>query len=227
MNLLQMNSNANVYIFPIPEIEQMIINYLDPVTDWKNLNVINKYFHNLTSRNQTFLELKEFCQKQTKYFYASRRYNKYDVMFWKVCRHGSIPVMEYLLNKYAKEIDIHSYKEYPFQLCCEFDHLNMAKRLYALSKTTELINIHADDEYAFLQSCRNQHMEIIKWLYQLSQENDNPINIRAHNDLIYKNSCECGRIEVVKWLQSTCPEYSYEIIKIKPIKIKPIIGIKN
>lgn len=211
-----MNS-TKYYIFAIPEIEQMILNYLDPTVDLQKIILLNKYFYKIVSNDPLYLELKELCQK-LKFtpiflpFHVPVHRKIHTRLFWLGCILGYSHAIKYLLNTYPDNIDIHEYGEYAFQLCCENGHIELAQKLYQISQSNNnLINIHADNEYAFRRSCEKGQIETAKWLYQLSQQNDNELCISAVSNYAYRYSCSRNHIEIVKWLCSLCSNYSFEI----------------
>lgn len=61
---------------------------------------------------------------------------------------------------YTLDINIHTNKESPFRLACEFGHFHIVKWLYELDGN---IDILAQKDYAFGLSCRNGHFQIAKW----------------------------------------------------------------
>ena len=49
-------------IFYIPEIEELIFDYLDPVIDLKNIAAISYHYHNLIEHNKEYTEIRNFCR---------------------------------------------------------------------------------------------------------------------------------------------------------------------
>lgn len=199
--------SSNEYIIPIPEIESMILDYLDSIEDVLNLFSINKYFSRIVSINKIYLEFIKFHEVKNHIHdpnsldYAGKEIK----LFWKTCIGGYLFIMKYLLakKKYSDRINIRYYWDYAFRLCCVHGHLEMAKWLHQFSLAkNNLINIHSASEYAFRWSCRNGHLDIAKWLYQLSQTTKEIIDIHINSDYIFKKCCRYRRLDVVEWLCS-------------------------
>lgn len=199
-------------IFPIPEIEQIILNYLNKTTDLLTLLFVNKYFYEIISAKNFYPELKNFykIKHSISVRFIPRETNKSIRLFWKACQGGYIHVMKYLLEKYPNKIDIHSHREYAFQLCCKYGHTDAAEWLYQLSQSNGYgwINIHSDNEWAFRHSCEFGHLGTVKWLYHLSQSTTKIINIHVDGDFAFKQCCLNRNLDVVQWLCSLDPSFA-------------------
>lgn len=189
----------NHYIFPIPEIEEIIFNYLDPITDLKNLIQVNKYYFDTISTTPIYLELKS-CQKDNfaKIIskYKMRHTDKYTLFLWKICLNGCLCLMKYLLKKYPNEINIHEFGEFAFCLCCKHGWLDLAKKLFKFSqsKTSKPINLHYDSPFWF--ACHNGHFKLVKWLYHLLKSSNISIIDYYRSSQFYLNyNCK-----IAKWL---------------------------
>lgn len=197
--------NSTYYIFPIHEIERIILDYLDEITDWKKLILVNKYFYNLISDDPTYLEIKNFCRikKSIDVFCIPGNTNRDTLNLWKACQMGYLRVMKYLLMKYSNRdmIQVHYFREFAFQLCCRGGHTEPAKWLYEFTRFNKksVIDIRQDNNYAFNSSCENGHIETAKWLYELSKT-DNRIDIHSEDESVFRFSCVYGRLELAKWL---------------------------
>lgn len=210
------NHSYNNYIFPIPEIEDIIISYLSPIEDFKKIIQINTYYHQLISTNLIYCEFKEFWQNNLNMNFV----NNYSTLFVRegafitACMNNYLHVAKYLYSKYSQEINIHAFDDLLFRYCCSNGHLDVVKFLMSLDGK---IDIHARNDAAFFWSCSEGHLEIIKWLYYnefpiplensgevkiTSQENPNKIkiNIHANNEFAFRISCEYGHLQVAQWL---------------------------
>ena len=94
-------------IFYIPEIEELIFEYLDPVLDLKNIAAISHHYHDLIAHNKEYTEIRNFCK--------SKKY--YDVTtFVNACRQRNIYAMKYIYTK--KNIQHDEYvKAFQFSCC--------------------------------------------------------------------------------------------------------------
>lgn len=228
---------ANPYIFPIPEIECMIIDNLDFPKDVRILMLVNKYYYELIRQNLLFMEFKRFHTNKHKYFLREKSYKEkpFDENyhnFYLACKYHYPLIAKYLLRKYL--INVRENDDYAFRLSCIGGDLNFVKFLFEFDKN---INIHNRNELAFRVSCKYGNLEIAQWLYfldnkidvhtdneyafRISCKNgyidvakwlyslDNKINIRMNNDEIFKIACRSGHIKIAKWLCTICDKYSF------------------
>lgn len=181
------------YFFPIPEIEEIIFSYLDPITDFKQLVLVNKYYHSIIS-NQ-YNELKNYFKNEKyNHFFGFRIISKIDKMFIKACRYGSLNVVKYIYSKYKNIIDIHMDDEYAFQNGCINGNLEIVKYLLSLD---DKIDIHANNDLAFKWSCLNGHLEISKFIFSL----DNKINHEVINNVL-RSAVHRGDSHIIEWVRS-------------------------
>lgn len=199
----------NTYLFQIPEIERIIIEFLDPLLDYVNLVLVNKYFYDIVMEIPIFMRLKEFYHKKdlplihnSISFHRNINYphklNKYQINFLKACQFGYLSVGKYFLVKYSNKIEICLFHTNIFQLCCLNGHLETAK--FLLDLKCRNLDIHANHEAAFRWSCENGQLEIVKWLYSQSIGNGNPIDIHTCNEYAFLMSCKNGHFDVVQYL---------------------------
>lgn len=203
------------YLFPVLEIEEIIIGYLDILRDGMNLLLVNKYMHDVIQNNPVFMEIEEFYRKKSSIaVYIDVGHSTVLKNFLKACFKGYIHTAKYLYQKYFDEIDIHYMNEIAFQYSCAGGNLELSKWLYN-SDPEKKINIHIDNDLAFQWSCENGHLKVAKWLYQLgsnkldSNEETNVIDIRADGDYAFKQCCAHNHRDVAEWLVSICDEYSF------------------
>lgn len=187
--IFSINSNGEIHSYP--ELEQMIIDYLDPLVDYKPLILTNKYYHDLITKTQTYSNLKPFCIKQN--LLVEEISNKKIKSFILACRYGYLSSVERLLKKYR--INIRSHNNYAFRIACEYGHLHVVKYLYALDN-----NICVSDmgEYAYEAACHNGHLDVVKYLISLNKG----IKIDWNYGYAFKAACRNGHLDVAKYLIS-------------------------
>jgi ankyrin repeat protein len=185
-----MNNNRFIF-YPVTDIDNYIIGFIDPIDDFITLSRVNKYYNKLVTEKILFVTFKKFTLEM-------RELNK-QKNFQNACEHGYILVAQYFFNKNIT--DIHVDNEYAFRHACRNNHTEIVKWLYQLGiNICSPINIHVDNEFAFKYFCRNGDMEMAKWLYQLSEDIFSPINIHIDNDQAFALACQSGKIEMAEWL---------------------------
>lgn len=221
------------YLFPVIEIEQMILSYLNEPRHYFNLVQVNKYFYEMIHSIPLYLELYK-CKKQYDceiiiYF------DKKCQFFWIACLNNFLRTAQFFYEKYSKRIDIHKNYNLVFRTACEHGYLDFAKWLYDLDPIKSnfpkknnvfstaciygqlelakwvyswngFIDIHDKDEYIFRMTCNRGHLEVAKWLCELDP--NNPINIRAINDFAFRLSITNKNIHIFRWL---CEKYEKDI----------------
>ena len=217
-------------IFYIPEIEELIFGYLDPVLDLKNIAAISHHYHNLIEYNKEYIEIRNFCKSKKDYDLTT---------FINACKQGNICTIKYIYTKknirhneltkalrfscYNNHLEIavrlYNFPElfysplnlsdlmircfnnkYVFEFCCNKGHFQMIIWLYNLSG---FFDTNIDYDSSFTASCLNDHLEIVQWLYNSL----NSIDIRVKNDSIFKWSCRNNHLEIALWLTTICDKY--------------------
>jgi hypothetical protein len=131
---------CNQYIFPLPEIEYMIFQYLDPIDDYKNVMLVSKYYFNLLVNNSLHVQLKDY--------YTSKKFvnhlldNETDTQyyeenhkdFYDVCCQGQIDIAKYIYKKYdikfeSEKIDDIDFGNFTLNSVRNDGHLEIAKWL--------------------------------------------------------------------------------------------------
>lgn len=158
-------------LFPIQEVEQMILNLLD-LKNLAKLMEINQYFYEIVHNDPIYSELKEVYEK----YWSWKKWRVHKIsmgpqkMFLESCRYGHLHAAKYLYSKYSNSIDIHAINEYAFRWACGNGHLEIAKYLYLMTMETKKINIFALNNFAFEVTCENGHVDVAKWLCRLDPE---------------------------------------------------------
>lgn len=193
--------NSNKYIFginsvngsthPYPELEQIILDYLDPAIDYKQLVIVNKYYHDLITKIPIYRELKSFYSRHR--FLLEPIYDKYTRVFVLACTNKYLEVAKYLFSKFPS-INIHTNNEYAFRLACACGYLDIVKYLCSLDGK---INIFAERMYAFKMACEKDYLDVIKYLTGLNQYR--LIENHEHEELL-RISCNHGHIQIAEWL---------------------------
>ena len=65
----------------LPELDYLIIKYLDPLRDYKNLISVNKDYKNFIENNKLYQELKEFYNDKCKITEIHHFYHMSDFFF--------------------------------------------------------------------------------------------------------------------------------------------------
>lgn len=184
------------YLFEIPEIEAIIIGYLDPIKDYKKLILINKYFYGIISSDKTYSELKNLSSKREFWlnYYAFKNLILNQI-FITSCDHGYLHAAKYIYDNYHEKINIHVSSEYLFRWSCRDGRIETVKFLLSLDNK---MDIHADNDCAFVWSCEKGHLQIAKLIYSL----DPNIDIHVRNNYAFEWSLKNNHYGVHDWLKS-------------------------
>ena len=160
-----------------PELERIVVSYLDPLTDYYQLLQVNKYYYHMVMGNGVYKEMKNFSGKRNYeikinwFDYMVSIYDKFidtneaKMNFMKACQYGYYLIAKMLFNKYPNKIL--PYLDSAFLLVCNSGHLNIATWLYEID-----VNIHIDEEKSFCDACGKGHLDIEIWLYDIFALNE-------------------------------------------------------
>lgn len=194
----------NSIIFPIPEIDQMIIDYLDIPTDGVNLMLVNKYYKSIIKNNQLYRELKKhFFKRKTVYRSFKRAILPFN--FFAACISGYPKMAKYIYYGFLRNFDIKSSEPKiaidllrAFEFACNGNHLDIAKWIYSLNLIDLEKNLHTLDTI-FSKKCENGNLKIVKWIYSLGKFTE---HIKKGNKYRFKTCCQNGQLEMAKYLLS-------------------------
>lgn len=164
----------NELIFPIIEIDFMIVDYLDHYHHYKKLRLVNKYYRDFVDNDLTFAELR--------YFFVNKKYlNKKFIdengsslpRDWSSSDYGSFVFMGQVIiddwkkSFFGKKSSKEKIKKLYIKICY-FGYFRVMKYLWNYHNKSK-IDIHFGDEVLFKLACQEGHLEIVKWLYMISK----------------------------------------------------------
>jgi hypothetical protein len=194
--------NVSDRIFSIPEIDDMIINYLDPLVHLKKLARVNHHYHNVVIKNSLYTRLKQVHIK------GKRRCLTY---FTAACSLGMIDVVKYLffIHKIKASVSTQA-----FNRSCLAGHLDVVSLLLNLQgvpcdlkKTYQslmatgyldiIILLHNNLSHCekIGPYCMSGNLDIILWAHHMFI---NVSKMDAQNAFAY--GCSKDHIDVVIWL---------------------------
>ena len=88
---------------------------------------------------------------------------------YKYCMEGDINKLKLLLNE-NPNINIHESNDWPFMICCVYEHIDIIKFIINISEkySGRKIYIHGHDDYAFRYSCTRGNIDIAHLLIKIS-----------------------------------------------------------
>lgn len=197
--MLLSSKMSNPHIFPIPEIDSMIIDHLY-LKDFKQLVLVNKYYYEFINNNPIYRDFSKFVKAKDLELGISNQPEK-EHIFCLACKFDCPYVTKYIFDRYP--INIHINHDYPFRLSCIGGNLELVKWLYSLLEKTE--NLYDYIRCGFNWACENGHLEVAQYLYY-----HNKINIREVNDYAFTHSCKNGHLDTINWLCTLCDKYQYK-----------------
>lgn len=170
-------------LFPIPEIEDIIFDYLDSICNLASVVKVNHYYYGIITQRNIYICLRNYVNK-----YGHSTNN-----FEKACRHGQLNAAKYFL-RHNRGIDIHScLKE-----SCLNGHLDVAEWLQQLGGTIA-------HNYMFLSCCDHGHLNIVNWLHQTHI-------FDIHYDAIFELACWKNHLDIAIWLYNVADQIDINVI---------------
>ena len=164
------------------------------------------HYHCITlfCQNKNTELIKYLCDVTIEYYYYYDTFEEISYInkiFCLSCKHNNIEIMEYIMEKYKKHININIVNNDAFSLACYNGNTEIVKLLF---KNYENININAKNNYAFYGACINGHIDIVKLFMK-----NNKQNIEFSN-IVFIYCCFKGHIDVVKYLCELYPNINYD-----------------
>lgn len=193
----------NWTIFPILEIDQIILEYLDKLSDFYILLRINQYYHEHVNRNPVYLEFKHFHMNCDIDDIRIPYLNRSEKLFLNACEGGYPNVIKYFPKMYPGLIYCNEHTFFfgiAFNYCADSGSLGMMKLLLDMVNHIIKIDIHLYSDYAFRKFCENGNLDCAKWLYDYGIRINSPVDIHVNSDDAFWRACINGHIELTKWL---------------------------
>lgn len=205
------SSEYNYTIISIPEIDEMIVNYLDIPKDGRRLMLVNKYYQLMIQENPLYIELHNLRKKKCTLSFSWEKKNlSLSRKFFKACVLGFSKAAKYILDKWIEENSIWvgrwcvCIKKFSLQndmmqallFACENNRPNVAKWIYSLDFVNKDTCKSHLEKY-FDKGCKKGTFEIIKWIYSL-----NVFDLGWTNEYLFQICCEHGHLQMAKWFLS-------------------------
>lgn len=181
-------------IFPIPEIEDMILAYIDPIDDLPKLSRVNHYYNSVAKRNTLYTTT-------LNYHIRYGRISIHDI-FTLICSQNNISGAKYLKARYLNYLRSYSYDDI-YIICCRNGHLDTAVFLLNSGFNISRIKIKFifgtyDCNSIFTDCCKHIYMFI--WMYNMYIMDD-------YVNLLFKQACTDGNITAASFLYNLIEFY--------------------
>jgi hypothetical protein len=207
-------TNYNEYIFPIAEIENHIISFLDPKTIYQGLMRVNKFYYQQFKNDNTYQDFKHFYNLNVKNMSNQMR-------FKLACIMKNLTVVLYYIRNLPiiDNIDNNCILR-GFEYACINGCLEISKNLYDIIRERKILPsiIHRSIAFSLMNATREGCLEVVKWLYNIVI-NDNFFDSNIYNhlfqcknilvtreklpELLFLYACKYGGLEIICWLYST------------------------
>lgn len=187
--------NSNNSIHPYPEIEQMIIGYLDPMSDYKSMIFLNKFYHKTITEIPIYTEIKTICKKNYRNRFSKRLVflNRKSSYFILACEKGYLSLVKYLYSKHKEKLFVSFIFQHGLLKSCRNGHLEIVKYLLSIDK-----NLHALHMKEFRRTALRGHLHVIQFLYSFHKINPS-VNSET-NKFVFNSASNKGHLHIIKWL---------------------------
>ena len=147
----------------VPEIEHIIISFLNFPEDYKILTRVSKYYNHVITNVSKYREFRDFCQKKDHLELDSTVDNAEETYrnFYEACRYNYLNIAKHLFT--TCEINIHLNDEYAFRKSYTRGNNNIANWLLDIgNKLENPIDIRVRNDALFRWSCMRGHLELRK-----------------------------------------------------------------
>lgn len=200
-----MEFSADNRIFPIPEIECVILEYLN-TEELFSLMYLNKFYCRSIYANSLYDELNRFRVIVPNYHIRGHIWSNivlaqgknqfcYVYKFIIACGTGYLGVAKYYHSQCLSTIPFSDiFNDNLFPTICMNGHTNIVEWLLPIYHKQITSDVY---DLVLRFSCRHGKLEIIKMICSV-----NKLNIRVNNDYAFRTSCEFGHLDVAKYLIS-------------------------
>lgn len=162
------NSISSNSISSIPEIDDMIFAYLDPVNDLKHLMLVSHHYKTIVNNIALYRNIAKLCVDSIQMIHeietAINTWFMGEInIFDRACWFGYLDVAKYLcLNRH---IDIRAAFDRAFRWSCRTGHFEIAFWLHCITNGHNLSAFIRD--YTIRYSVEGNHLDITIWLYNI------------------------------------------------------------
>jgi hypothetical protein len=196
-------------IFPIAEIEEIIISYTS-VSDYKSLILLNKYYSQIMPVSLQHAKVMKY--RETLYTDVSilndilpqskdntniiKRLTCYST-FLDLCwsRNSELAIVFQL--RYGKKLHLDPTLENTMMVLVNNNKFDALKQLYnQANKHGISINIHVSWEHLFRNACRIGNLKMAQWIYSL----DDKVDVHIAEEEAFRFASKKGHLDVAKWI---------------------------
>src|ERR1700733_2541477 len=89
--------NDSLRIYPVQDIDNIILSFLDPIDDYPKIAKLNKYYRNKTKDNKVYDEYLHFYNNV--HFTCYDLSSLFNLRFEKMCENGYVNCVKYIYSK--------------------------------------------------------------------------------------------------------------------------------